>query len=317
MAQNQVQFQKGISLPEFLARYGSEEQCEAALIQARWPKGFSCPRCGDGSHGTFRDGHRKVFQCKHCRKQTSLIAGTLFQGTNLPLTTWFLAIYLISQSKASISSLSLKRQLGVSYPTAWSIHHKLMQAMLDRENQYFIGGIIQMDDAYLGGELTGGKVGRGSENKVPFVAAVSVDERDHPLRVKLSQVQGFTIDAIQAWALRYLAPGTQVYTDGLPCFSGVTVADCLHIPINMNGRKPKEVPTFKWINTVLGNLKTSLSGTFHSFRFGKYANRYLGMFSYRFNRRFDLAVLPERLLIAAVSTKPCSIKEIRDADDCC
>src|SRR3546814_8770814 len=78
---------------------------------------------------------------------TSLIAGTVMQGTKLPLTTWFLAIYLISQAKTGLSALALKRHLGVSYPTAWLIHHKLMQAMADRETRYVLDGQVQVDDA--------------------------------------------------------------------------------------------------------------------------------------------------------------------------
>lgn len=97
----------------------------------------------------------------------SLIAGTVLQGTKLALTVWFRAIYLIRQAKTGLSALALKRQLGVSYPTAWLIHHKLMQAMVAREDRYVLDGQVQVDDAYVGGERSGGKVGRGSENKVP------------------------------------------------------------------------------------------------------------------------------------------------------
>lgn len=127
------------------------------------------------------------------------------QGTRLPLTTWFLAIYLISQAKTGLSALALKRHLGVSYPTAWLIHHKLMQAMADRKTRYVLDGQVQVDDAYLGGERTGGKVGRGSENKVPFVAAASLSDEGHPLRVKLTPVSGFNLVAIGQWAKTHLA----------------------------------------------------------------------------------------------------------------
>jgi hypothetical protein len=89
----------------------------------------------------------------------------LFQGTNLPLAVWFLAIYFISQAKTGLSALALKRHLGVSYPTAWLIQHKLMQAMAEREDQYLLSGHVQMDDAELGGERSGGKAGRGSETQ--------------------------------------------------------------------------------------------------------------------------------------------------------
>jgi hypothetical protein len=258
-----------------------------------------------------------TFQCNACHRQTSLIAGTLFQGSNLPLTTWFLAIYLVSQAKTGLSALALKRHLGVSYPTAWLIQHKLMQAMAEREDRYRLSGAVQIDDAYLGGERRGGKAGRGSENKVPFLAAVSTDDEGHPGRVKLTPVTGFTTEAIIDWSKGHLSPGCTVLSDGLACFGGVSAAGCLHMPIVAGGRKPDDLPQFRWVNTVLGNVKTSLSGAYHAFDFGKYAGRYLAAIAYRFNRRFQLKTLPERLLVAALATGPRSEAWLRMAELSC
>ena len=241
MAMNRVQFQAGLSLSEFFQRYGTEAQCEAALEQARWPEGFRCPRCEGAAHCVLRATHRKVFQCNGCRHQTSLIAGTVFHGTKLALTVWFLAIYLISQAKTGLSALALKRHLGVSYPTAWLIHHKLMQAMTEREAGYVLKGDVQLDDAYLGGERPGGKAGRGSENKVPFLAAVSLNDKGHPVRTKLSPVSGFTSESIAQWAKASLASGTTVFSDGLGCFGAVTEAQCVHRPTVVAGRQPKDL----------------------------------------------------------------------------
>ena len=132
MAQNRIQFQPGTSMPEFIAQYGTEAQCAATLEQARWPDGFRCPRCGSAAHGVIEDDRARRFQRRACRHRTTLTAGTVMEATKLPLTTWFLATYLLSQAKTGLSALALKRQLGVSYPTAWRIHHKLMTAMADR-----------------------------------------------------------------------------------------------------------------------------------------------------------------------------------------
>jgi hypothetical protein len=311
MAMNRIQFQPGMSMAEFFKLFGTEPLCAAALESARWPDGFRCPCCGGSAHCLLHtDGH-KVFQCNACRHQVSLIAGTIFQSTKLPLTTWFLAIYLISQAKTGLSALSLKRQLGVSYPTAWLVHHKLMQAMTEREAHYTLSGKVQVDDAYLGGERSGGKVGRGSENKVAFVAAVSMSDEGHPMRIKLNTVSGFKLKAISQWASKNLAPSSTVYSDGLACFSAVTKAGCTHESTVVAGRKPKDVPELQWINTVLGNLKTSLSGSYHSFGFKKYAEQYLGAFAYRFNRRFDLKTLAQRLLVAATQCGAHSQRLIR------
>jgi hypothetical protein len=306
-----------MSLFELFEQFGTEAQCEAALERARWPQGFRCPRCGGAPHCVLRVRVRKTCQCNACHHQTSLIAGTVFEGTKLALTVWFLAMYLISQAKTGLSALALKRDLGVSYPTAWLMHHKLMQAMVAREAGYVLRGTVQVDDAYLGGELNGGTAGRGSENKVPFIGAVSLDEEGHPLRAKFTQLPGFTRTAIAAWASANLSPASTVVSDGLACFAGVTDAGCAHQPTVVGSRKPKDLPMFHWVNTVLGNLKTSLSGAYHSFGFSKYAERYLGAIAYRFNRRFDLHALPNRVLVAAALCGPYPAQRIRVAETHC
>ena len=84
MAMNRVQFQAGLSMPEFLNRYGSEQQCEAALVAARWPRGFACPVCGAGAHGTFVRGRRRYWQCAACRHQCSALSGTIFESMRIP-----------------------------------------------------------------------------------------------------------------------------------------------------------------------------------------------------------------------------------------
>ena len=169
----------------------------------------------------------------------------------------------------------------------------------------------------LGGELAGGKAGRGSENKVPFVAAISLSAEGRPLYIKMAPVPGFTRKAIVGWANADLSPGCIVTSDGLGCFAGVTDAGCQHRAIIAGGRKPKDLPEFNWINTVLGNLKTSLGGAYHAFDFAKYGTRYLGAFVYRFNRRFHLEALPLRLLVAAATIGPRSACWLRQAEESC
>jgi hypothetical protein len=198
------------------------------------------------------------------------------------------------------------------------MHQKIMHAMAEREGQHRLDGTVQLDDAYLGGERSGGKAGRGSENKVPFVAAVSVDDQGHPQYVKLAPVSGFTLEAVGQWAQAALMPGTRVVSDGLGCFAAVTSAGCLHTPIVVGQRKPRELPEFTWVNTVLGNLKTMLSGAFHAFKYPKYAAGYLAAFAYRFNRRFDLRGLVARLIIDVSRCKPRAQRVVRgNAEDRC
>jgi transposase-like protein len=91
MARNRIQFQKGLSLPEFQKLYGTEAHCEAALEKARWPDGFRCPRCGEHEHGLVYGRRLKRYQCRSCGHQATLTSGTIMQATKLPLTVWFLA----------------------------------------------------------------------------------------------------------------------------------------------------------------------------------------------------------------------------------
>lgn len=301
MAQNKVQFQKGISLPDFIQRYGTEEQCFNALFTWRWPQGFICPRCGGRKSCQLTT--RKLLQCQSCHHQTSITANTIFSHTHLPLATWFLGIYFITQGKKGISALALMRQLGISYKAAWRMKQKLMQAMMEREESKKLSGFIELDDAYLGGERSG-KPGRGAAHKTPFVAAVQTSSQHHPEQIKLHIVEGFRSTAIKAWAVQALTPGSTVISDGLACFNAVTEAGCFHDRLVCGGGKASvEEPEFYWVNTVLGNLKSALRSTYHSIK-PKHAPRYLAEFQYRFNRRFDLGAMIGRLAYISLRTPP-------------
>jgi len=111
----------------FFNPFGTESQCAGALEKTRWPDGFRRPGRGAAAHCVVRGARRKMFQCNACRQQTSRMAGTVLQGTQLRLTVGFLAISLISPAKTGRSALALKRHLGVSDPTAWLIHHQLIK----------------------------------------------------------------------------------------------------------------------------------------------------------------------------------------------
>ena len=316
MAMNQVQFQRGLSMAEFLERYGSEDKCEAALIASRWPRGFACPACGSSAHGAFVRQARRYWQCAGCRHQCSVISGTIFESTKLALTRWFLAMHLLTQSKNNVSALELKRHLGVCYKSAWLMKHKLMEVMRQREDSRQLDGRVEIDDAYLGGELSGGKRGRGSQNKVPFVAAVQTSPDGQPLYACFAR-QPLTTEAVAIWAAKSLATSAHVVSDGLWCFRSVKIIGAHHQPTVIGSSKAgAKLAQFKAVNTLLSNLKTALTGTYHAFDFVKYAHRYLAEAQYRFNRRFNLASILARLVRAACLTSPRPAALIRLAEQC-
>jgi transposase-like protein len=304
MAMNRVQFQKGLSMPEFFQRYGTEQQCRAALEAARWPEGFKCPLCAGAARSRFERAGLAYWQCGDCGYQCSLIAGTMFEASKLPLGRWFLALQLLTQAKNNVSALELKRALGVSYRSAWLMKHKIMQAMLWREDSRELGGRVEMDDAYLGGERSGGKTGRGSENKVPFVAAVQTTPEGRPLLACL-RAQPHTEQEVALFAASHIAPSATVVSDGLWCFRATALVGAEHERhVTGGGKASVKLPQFRAINTLLGNLKTAIAGTYHAFAFAKYAHRYLAEFQYRFNRRFDMTSILPRLLLALIAAPP-------------
>ncbi len=132
---NRIQFQPGMSVSELHRSYGTKAQCVAVLTQVRWSAGFVCPQCGLTHAASFRLNGKPGWQCASCNRQTTLTSGTLFHSTKLSLTTWFQAMYFLTQTKTNLSALEMARLLGVSYSTAWRIKHKLMQVMIEREVQ--------------------------------------------------------------------------------------------------------------------------------------------------------------------------------------
>src|SRR3954463_15605580 len=151
---------RGLSEAAFRERFGTEAACREALFATRWREGLTCPACGHRGFCALRT--RKVFQCDRCKKQLSLTAGTVFRDTKLPPTAWFAAIYRLTQAKDGISAIGPARGVGVLHPTAWLVKHKLMRAMAAREAaKPKLAGRVEVDDAYLGGERSGGKRGRG------------------------------------------------------------------------------------------------------------------------------------------------------------
>jgi len=317
VAMNKVQYQAGLPMLEFFENYGTQEQCEELIRAWRWPQGFVCPRCEHTWCSEFRRRDRLYFQCSACRYQCSLLSGTIFESSKLALPKWFLAMHLMTQAKNCVAALELMRHLGVSYPTAWLVKHKLMEVMYVREQGRRLTARVEIDDAYLGGECSGGKPGRGSPNKVAFVAAVQTTESGEPVFVCLSK-RAFTKESIRAFAEQSLAAPATLVSDGLGCFSAVQGTGILHEPHTTGGGAAStKHRSFQAVNTVLGNLKTALAGTYHAFGFEKYAHRYLAQVQYLFNRRFDLRTILTRLARAASQAQPCPLHRILVAEHSC
>jgi transposase-like protein len=140
---------KELDLCELIEAFGNDEKCRSYLERLRWPKGIQCPECG--SNKVYRIHARNQFVCDACTHQFSVTAQTIFHDTHLPLWKWFLATYLLCESRKGMSANQMKRQLGVSYKTAWYLCHRIRAAMLDVAPEP-MGGTVEIDETYVGGK---------------------------------------------------------------------------------------------------------------------------------------------------------------------
>lgn len=313
MSKNKIQRQKGLSLPKFLEQYGKEEDCRNRLLNFRWPQGYSCPQCGCDQYYTVTT--RNLFQCTHCRYQCSLISGTIFESSKLPLTTWFLAIYFITQSKAGVSALHLRRLLGVSVNAAFRMKQKIQHVMKSADDCLLLENLVELDDVYWGGKKKDGKRGRGATGKTPFLAAVSRNDKGHPIYMRMSKVNSFTWHEVNRWSSMHLDDSCVVITDAFRPFSRICDTVDLHHSINTKGiyKNPDNI-FFRWVNTMIGNVKRSIHGSYHSIT-SKHLPRYLAEFSFRFNNRFQMASMIDVFIKQAVKTDPLPHYKLKLAEE--
>lgn len=174
------------TLAEFQRRFSDEESCLRYLVETRWPDGFRCPRCRSDDARLLST--RRLWQCRWCRRQTSVTAKTVLHRTRLPLTTWFAAAYLVSSLKPGISALQLGQQLDLRYETAWVLLHKLRRAMVNPDRTK-LAGTIEVDETWIGGKQAGLKGGRQRRDRKALLVAIAVERGEKALgRLRLEVV---------------------------------------------------------------------------------------------------------------------------------
>lgn len=293
-----------MTLDEFMNKFSGESSCEERIIELRWPSGFCCPKCGSKNAMRIHAKHRRdaenrvpLFECRDCRRQTSITSGTIFHKTQTPLTKWFLAIYLVANDKGGIAATTLERMLGVSYPTAWLMLRKIRIAMADRNAQYRLSGIVQVDDFYLGGESKGGKRGRGTE-QVPVVAGVSL-KKGKPQYLFMDVVSDVGKRSVLDVLTKRIETGVILETDGWPTYASCAEELGAQSHLVTTSKDEKKNETFQWLDKAISNFKKFIDGTYH----GRQTDDQLYMeeYTYRYNRRGFGHQLAERLLRACVA----------------
>jgi len=207
----------------------------------------------------------------------------------------------------------LARHLDVQQNTAWLILHKIMQTMKIREDTRRLGPFVEVDDAYLGGQAPGQKIGRESPNKTPFLLAVGKNEKGHPMHVQLQVAKCSRRSQIEAWARDHLCQDALVRSVGLHAFRALEAQARVHQRLIVNNDNRLLDTAFFWSSTILGNLNTSLQGVYHQLK-SNYVPHFLALFQYRFNRRFSLKDLAFSAMRLAARSNPLPLRQIRLAE---
>src|SRR5919202_2733128 len=268
------------SLAEFRDRFAAEEDRRRYLMACRWPDGFRCPRCG--AREAYEVAGRELLQCRSCRHRASATAGTALHRTHVPLRLGFAAAYPITTHTPGFSAVRLRRQLGLArYGTAWTLLHKLRRAMLRPERDR-LSGVVEVDEAYVGGVEEGRRGGRRRDSSKSVVAAAVEVRGRGSGRVRLAVVEDLSAAALVPFVEASVEPGSTVLTDGWQGYAPLRERYD-HRPSTVGDPKNASRPLPR-VHRTFSNLKTWLRGTHHGVS-GRHLPSYVDEFVFRFNRR--------------------------------
>jgi len=274
------------SLVEAQREFATQERCEEYLAEMRWPNGVECPRCG--SKAVTRLSTRRKWQCKDCRYQFSVTAGTIFHKTYIDLPRWMMAVWLMCNSPKGCSSKQLERTLGVTYKTAWYMTHRIRKAMIADRAEVRLSGIIEMDDAVV--KADGGHAKGRSMPNAKLVLGMASRDGDIKLQIvntlthkEIKRVFAKNVDYVQA-----------VYTDGHPSFQGMEELAPHQYVVHLTQWVDGDVHT-NFVENAWSLFKRSLVGIFHHVS-AKHLQAYLDEFSFRYSHRDEKPRLMELVL---------------------
>jgi len=295
------------NLEEFIERFATEDDCIDYITSLRWPSGFICPRCQ--STKAWKT-NRNLMHCANCGRQTSITAGTLFQDTRKPLRLWFHVMWWVMSQKTGVSAKNLAHTMGFRrYETAWTWLHKLRRAMI-RPGRDPLGGTIEVDETYIGGEEEGTR-GRRIVKKALIVIAIEV-ETGKLGRVRFRQIRDASANSLIPFVQDNVQTGSIVITDGWQGYSSLGKTGYRHKvrKIARSGKNASEL--LPHVHLVFSLVKRWLMGTHQGAISSEHLSYYLDEYAFRFNRRLSThrGKLFYRLMQQAVSTEPVSRKEI-------
>lgn len=263
-----------------MEKFGTEQDCRKVLEEIRWPKGAVCSRCEGTEHAY--DSKRGVFDCYGCGYQFSVLAGTIFHDTKLPLRKWMMAVLLMVEARKGVSANQIKRTLGVSYKTAWYLCHRIRAAMAEARPEP-LSGTVEVDETYHGGKARNMHRNQREGNKTIVAGAVQRGGR-----AILQVVDSTTRKTLHGFVNDATLPATErIITDEWPAYRGVGDRDTIHETVNHRireyVRRGTDVHT-QTIESVWSLFKRSVVGSYHKLS-TKHLDAYLNELEWRFNNR--------------------------------
>ena len=285
---------------EFEEWFATEARCRAYLMRLRWPKGFCCPQCAVCA--TPWRTERGALRCRGCRRESSLTAGTLFEGTRKPLRDWYHAMWFVTSQKHGVSALGLQRVLGLgSYQTAWTWLHKMRRAMIIAGRDR-LTGTVEVDETFIGGPE---EDIHGRETEKKAIVVIAAEQRGQAIgRIRLQRINDASADQLMPFIERSVRAGSRVMTDGWLGYAGVGGYGYEHTVKTIKGSGKQAHQLLPRVHRVASLLKRWFLGTLQGGVQHRHLDYYLDEFTFRFNRRTSRArgLLFYRLLQQAALT---------------
>ncbi len=275
-------FRKGLSLMEAVQQFSDEQAVEGMFVKARWSGGIACPKCGSVNVQERPTRKPQPFRCRDCRKDFSVKTGTVMEGSNLPLSKWAMAAYLLTTNLKGVSSMKLHRDLGITQKSAWHLAHRIRKAW--ETNGGLFGGPVEVDETYVGGKQRNkhkskkGQVFGGTAGKT---AVAGVRDRETG-KVSSAVVRRTDKHTLQDFVIDRTAGGATVYSDEHAGYKGLpfkhetvrhSVSEYVREQAHTNG-----------IESFWASLKRGYHGVYHQMS-PKHLDRYVAEFAGRLNDR--------------------------------
>ena len=267
------------TMQECMDQFPTEESCRLYLVDVRWSGQFKCPDC---SHTEAWKLGRGIFRCKKCHRDVSVTAGTVFQGSHVPLRLWFQALWLVVSQKQGVSALGLSHVLGIDRrKTGWYLLERIRTAMV-RVGRERLSGTVEVDEVFLGG-VKAGVGGRGAFGKVLILVAAE-DTGKGIGRIRIEIISDASAASLRRAIGKMVEPGSTVRTDEWKGYTPSALDGYRHTVMKRQAREPGEDPT-PLVHRTASLLKRWLLGTHQGGVRPPHLRGYLDEFVFRFNRR--------------------------------